>query len=109
MVEFASPWDEQLYNSAVPGLFTLDPAGRLRVDPERTREGYLLIGTPEKHDPGHWVFTDRVTKLRLYALVTHPALAECQPRADVVRYAEAEAAMAEADAQWVRVAEREEE
>ncbi len=97
---FASPWDEQLFDSGPPAMFTLDPKGFLRVDPERTRECYLLIGTPEGRDPGHFVLTDRATSLRLYTLVSHSALATCQPRADVARFPDYASAVAEAVQQW---------
>ncbi len=99
-MEFASPFDERLFEEGPPALFTLDPAGRLRVDPERTREGYLLLGDIAGRDPGHFVFTDRATGLRIYALVTHPALAECQPRASVLGYRDYASAVRHAAEQW---------
>lgn len=98
--EFTSDFDERLFHEGPPAMFTLDPMGRLRVDPERTREGYLLVGSPEGRDPGHYVLTDRATSLRMYALVSHSVLATCQPRADVRRYADYASAIAEAMRQW---------
>ena len=98
--EFASAFDERLFLEGPPAMFTLDPMGRLRVDPERTREGYLLIGSPQGRDPGHFVLTDRATGLRMYTLVSHSVLATCQPRADVRRFDDYALALAEAMKQW---------
>lgn len=98
--EFASPFDELLFEGSTPSLFTLDPHGRLRVDPERTREIYLLVGVPEARDPGHFVLTDRVTGLRMYTLVNHSVLATAQPRADVTRFPDYASAVAETMKQW---------
>lgn len=97
---WASAWDEELFRYGPPSMFTLDPKGFLRADPERTRECYLLIGAPEGRDPGHFVLTDRVTGLRMYTLVSHAALAECQPRADVRRFPDFASARAETVEQW---------
>lgn len=99
-LEFASPFDERLFLEGPPAMFTLDPMGRLRVDPERTREGYLLVGSPQGRDPGHFVLFDRATGLRMYTLVSHAILATCQPRADVRRHADYASAITEAMEQW---------
>jgi hypothetical protein len=100
MPEFASPWDEALAASGLPALFTLDPEGKLRVDPERTREIYLLGPVEGPGELGHYVLTDARTRLRLYLFVTHPVLAERQPRGTVVRHPDAGSAIAEAVEQW---------
>lgn len=97
---FASEYDARIASEGPPSLFTLDPSGKLRVDPERTREGYLLMGSPEGREPAHYVLTDRATGLRLYLYVTHPVLATCQPRGTVVRYPAAADAIAAAGAMW---------
>lgn len=97
---FASELDARLFAAGPPALFTLDPKGRLRVDPERTREIYLLVGVPEGREEGHYVLTDAVTGLKLYLLVSHPALACAQPRGTVERFPDHESAVAEAVKQW---------
>lgn len=97
---FASDFDERLFATGPPALFTLDPSGKLRVDPERTREGYLLVGAPEGREEGHYVLVDRATRLPLYLLVSHPALATCQPRGEVTRYPDHEAARAAVARAW---------
>lgn len=83
---FASPFDERLFHEGPPALFTLDPKGKLRVDPERTREAYLTV-TPDLREEAHYVLTDKVTRLRLYVLVTHPSLATATAeRSEATRY-----------------------
>lgn len=100
MRSFASEWDEALAAAGPPSIFTLDPEGKLRVDPERTREIFLLDPTLAGRDPGHWVLTDRRTGLRLYLYVTHPALAQRQPRGDVQQFPDADSAIEQAMQQW---------
>lgn len=97
---FASEWDRQLAESGPPSVFTLDPRGELRVDPERTRECELLVGLPAPRDQAHYVLTDSLTGVRLYLYVTHPALAECQPRGTVRRCSSAREAIEETMEQW---------
>jgi hypothetical protein len=97
---FASAWDRALAASGPPSIFTLDPRGELRVDPERSRECELLVGLPEGHDPAHFVLTDARTGLRLYLFVTHPALATCQPRGTVERFPTGRSAIEQAVQQW---------
>jgi hypothetical protein len=97
---FASAWDEQLFERGPPTLFSLDPKGFLRADPERTREIYLLVGPLEGRDPGHFVLKDRVTGLAMYVLVSHATLATAQPRADVTRFPDYASALAETVQQW---------
>lgn len=102
MPEFASPFDAELARIGPPAIFTADPAGRLRVDPERTREmglvlGELPAGPPE---PAHYVLTDRVTGVRMYLFVTAPVLAERQPRGDAERVPDAATAMERVRAAW---------
>lgn len=97
---FASAWDEQLFLAGPPTLFSLDPKGYVRADPERTREIYLVVGPLEGRDPGHFVLKDRATGLRMYVLVSHTTLATAQPRADVTRYPDYASAVAETVEQW---------
>ena len=96
---FASPWDAAMATSGVPCIFTLDPRGELRVDPERTREGWLVVGDPGPPVPSDFVLTDAATGVRMYLFVTHPALAAMQPRGEVRAVTPAEG-MAEARGQW---------
>jgi len=106
---FACEYDEALAAYGPPSIFTLDPSGKLRVDPERTREIYLMdpaLAARGEREAGHWLLTDERTGLRLYLYVTHPDLARRQARGTVVRHPTAASAIAEAMAQWaVPVAE----
>ena len=78
---FASPYDEACFRLGPAAIFTLDPRGHLRVDPERTREIYLVQPEFTPCGPGFYVLTDRATGLQMLMVVTHSALAELQPRA----------------------------
>lgn len=95
-MRFASPFDARLYAQGPHAIFTLDPRGELRVDPERTREIHLLLDLPEdaERDGGTWVLTDRATGLRMLLVATHACMAEAQPRADATRYATYDEALA---------------
>lgn len=91
---FASAFDEGLFAYGPPAIFTLDPRGHLRVDPERTREIYILHTDFTAREPGFYVLTDRATGLRLVLVVTHRAMAEMQPRSSWERFESYEAAQA---------------
>ena len=78
---FASPFDEALFRGDVPSIFTLDPRGQLRLDPERTREIFILQTPTGPREDGFYVLTDRATGLPMVMVVNHPAMAELQPRA----------------------------
>jgi hypothetical protein len=101
-VRFASPYDALHYAVGPPALFTLDPRGELRVDPERTREMWKLVPPPDDGRPadgGAWVLTDRATGVKMVVVTNHGPFAEAQPRAEA-RRAAFEAACAEVRAQW---------
>jgi hypothetical protein len=86
-MKFASPFDERCFAYGPPAIFTLDPRGQLRLDPERTREIYIVDAElADAHDPGFFVLTDRATGLRMLMVVSHPAMATLQPRATSQRF-----------------------
>ena len=99
-IPFASAWDAALYTSGPPSVFTLDPKGWFRVDPERTRECELIVGIPAGRSSGTWVLTDRTTNVRMVIVVTHEAFATCQPRGDVEHFATLASARAHTMEQW---------
>jgi len=99
---FASAWDAALAEAGPASIFTLDPKGLLRADAERTREVGLEQGALPNAGPSHWVAVDRATGVKMYLYVTHPALAERQPRADARPVPDGAAARAEVAEQWVR-------
>ncbi|MFZ5477176.1 MAG: hypothetical protein ACOZNI_10410 [Myxococcota bacterium] len=100
-MKFASEFDARAFHDGPPAMFTMDVRGELRVDPERTREIGLLGPLPAEREVAHYVLVDRATGVKMYALVTHPSLAERQPRADARRCASHDEAVAEVAAQWV--------
>lgn len=95
---FASALDEGIFASGPPAVFTVDPRGRLRVDPERTRELYLRIGVPEGLDPGVFVHTDRPTGVRMVLATNHVALAAAS--GEVQRAVDFASALAQVRDQW---------
>ena len=105
---FASVFDAVLFREGPPAMFTLDPRGELRVDPERTREILLLEPTVAElsswedapRSPGTWILRDRATGLRMLVVVTHAWLATLQPRADVTQVDDYEEARAAVRGQW---------
>ncbi len=97
---FASAWDAALAKDGPASIFTLDPKGLLRADAERTREVGLEQGALPNVGASHWVVVDRATGVKMYLLVTHPALAERQLRADARLVADGVVARAEVADQW---------
>lgn len=102
-MQFMSNYDEALFLSGPPSLFVVDPEGRLKIDPERSREIWLKQGPLVGREVGHYGLTDRVTGLRLYVVTTHPTLALAQPRAEATPFPDGETAMAWVRAQWAAV------
>jgi hypothetical protein len=104
-MDFASDYDALHYAKGPPAVFTRDPKGELRVDPERTREMWKLAPPPDgvATDGGTWVLTDSATGVKMVLVTNHAPFAELQPRADA-RRVEYAAACAEVEGQWVPVA-----
>jgi hypothetical protein len=100
---FASALDEGIFAGGPPAVFTVDPRGRLRVDPERTRELYLRIGVPEGRDPGVFVHTDGRTGVRMVLATNHAALAAAS--GTVERAPDLASALARVRDQWRAPAE----
>lgn len=100
MPDFASGWDSALAAEGPPAIFTLDREGRLRVDPERTREVLLLGPLTGPREAAHYVLTDTVTGVRMYLFVSHPQLAERQPRGTAERFPDGASAVAHVRAWW---------
>ncbi|HNH48702.1 MAG TPA: hypothetical protein PKY30_16795 [Myxococcota bacterium] len=101
MPPFNTAWDEAAYFGGPASIFVMDHKGWLKVDPERSREMWLLLGPLRHEEARHYVLTDHRTGLKMYLCVTHPDLAEKQPKGSVVRYPTAEEAIAVVEGQWV--------
>lgn len=91
---FADPWDRALARSGPAALFTVGPRGQLRVAVNRTRDQGKRADASRPRRPCHCLFRDRATGWVQYVLATSPALVEAHPRADIVEYADQEAALA---------------
>lgn len=100
-MRFASEYDALHYAEGPPAVFTRDPKGELRVDPERTREMWKLVAPANgtARVGGTWVLTDRTTGVKMVLVTNHAPFAELQPRASAEGRAY-DAACAEVDAQW---------
>ncbi len=99
-MRFASHYDEACFHSGPPALFTPDPRGNLRVDPERTREVWLLVPAPEGRDEAVYVLRDRATGVEMVLATNCPVLALCQPRGTLERMPDYDAARARVAGQW---------
>lgn len=100
MPPFNTPWDEASFLSGPASIFVIDHKGWLKVDAERTREMWLLLGPLPRQEAQHFVLTDSRTGLKMYLCATHPDLAEKQPRGSVIRYDSAEEALGVVQGQW---------
>lgn len=78
---FCSPFDEELAARGTPAVFLHDPEGRLRFDPEWTRDAYGRAAAIAALPPGwRWVLArDRDSGYVQLVLVTSPALADSHP------------------------------
>lgn len=99
-MRFASLYDEACFRDGPPALFTPDPRGNLRVDPERTREIWLLQPSPSGREAAVYVLTDRATGVKMLLATNCPVLAELQPRGPVERLPDYDTARAVVAAQW---------
>ena len=83
-IGFSTPFDAALAGEGPPSLFTVNARGELRLDPDRTRDGWNRC-EPEipDHETCHVLLRDRATGWVQYVLVTGRALVVDHPRADV--------------------------
>lgn len=97
---FASRFDQDAFHAGPPALFTVDPRGQLRIDPERTREAYLALPDISGRDEGIWLMTDRATGVQMVLVSNQSALVHAQDRSTGVRYPDYASALAETVKQW---------
>ncbi len=99
-MRFASVFDERAFLDGPAALFTPDPRGNLRVDPERSREMWLLVPEPHSREPGVFVLTDSATGVQMVLATNACALALAQPRGAVERQPDYDTALARVRSQW---------
>ncbi len=101
---FASLYDAASFHEGPAAVFTPDPRGNLRIDPERTRELWLVNPNPEGRDAAVYVLTDVATGVKMVLATNVPALLRSLPRATARRVADYASARAEAMEQWPEAA-----
>lgn len=77
---FCSPFDERLAASGPPAVFLVDPEGRLRFDPEWTRDAW---GRCAEAGPVQWCWAlarDADSGYVQLVMVTSPDLLRAHPR-----------------------------
>lgn len=79
---FCDPFDAALARSGPPALFTVDHSGRLRLDPDRTRDGWSRLEAAPARQPTVFLLRDRATGWVQLALATAPELLAAHPRAE---------------------------
>lgn len=90
---FCDLFDAALAASTVPAMFTVDHHGRLRLDPDRTRDALSRVGEYPRRELALYLLRDQATGWVQLVLCTAPALAEGQPRAEATRYPDATSAL----------------
>ena len=93
-LDFSDAFDRAVALSGPPALFTLDAEGTLRLDADRTRDGWGRSGEDLARDVGHWLLRDRATGWVQYALATGSALVEDHPGAAAARFPTQDVALA---------------
>ena len=93
MIQYRSPFDEQLATHGPPAIFTIDFKDRLGLDEARTRELWTRMDRAPEWGVCHCLYRDRETGWVQYVLVTSPDLCGPHPRADIVRFATREDAL----------------
>ncbi|GDX82140.1 hypothetical protein LBMAG42_39510 [Deltaproteobacteria bacterium] len=101
---FASLFDAASFHEGPAAVFTPDPRGNLRIDPERTRELWLLNPNAQGREAAVYVLTDQATGVKMVLATNFPKLLDSLPRADVRRVSDYASARAEAMQQWAEAA-----
>jgi hypothetical protein len=99
-MRFASVFDEAAFHEGPAAIFTPDPRGNLRVDPERSREMWLVVPPPHAREPVVYLLTDAVTGVRMLLATNAPGLVHAQPRGTVERLPDYDTALARLRSQW---------
>lgn len=90
---FCDPFDAAVAESGAPALFTVDADGRLRLDPDRTRDALARLPGPPAWVPTLALLRDRATGYVQLVLTSAPELVMGHPRADARLFADAAEAL----------------
>lgn len=90
---FADAFDQALAEAGPPALFTHSPDGELKLDLIKTRDAWDRLAHPPERDPAHCLLRDEATGYVQYVLATSRALVAEHPRASVVTFDSAGAAL----------------
>jgi hypothetical protein len=94
VLPFGDLWDRALALEGPPAIFTLDPRGQLRLNPERTRDHGRRVADPGPAGPHHGLIRDRATGFVLYAFATGAGLLQSSDRDDIRLFDSQPAALA---------------
>jgi hypothetical protein len=106
MVEppFNTLWDKAVFFEGPAAIFIVDHKNWLKVDPERTREMWLLLGERPRTGVFHGVLTDQKTGLKVYLCATNLEFLTAQPRGSVALLPDVLSALQEVAAQFEKKA-----
>lgn len=99
-MRFASTFDERCFHEGPAAIFTHDPRGNLRIDPERTREMWLVVPEPHAREAAVYLLRDATTGVQMLLATNAPALVLAQPRGVVERQPDYDSALATQRSQW---------
>ena len=92
-IPFRDTFDRIQAEQGPPAVFTVDAEGEIKVDLERTRDGWQRLDRVPDYGVCHCLFRDRATGFVQYILVTSPDLCSTHPRADITHYPDQPAAL----------------
>lgn len=99
-MRFASTFDERAFHDGPAAIFTPDPRGNLRIDPERTREMWLQLPEPHAREAAIYLLRDAVTGVQMLLATNAPAFVLSQPRGVAERQPDYDTALSRQRSQW---------
>ena len=93
-IPFRDAFDATQAAEGPPAVFTVDAEGEIKVDLDRTRDGWQRLAERPTYGVCHCLFRDRATGFVQYVLMTSPDFCTDHPRADITRYPDQPAALA---------------
>lgn len=93
LLPFGDLWDRALALQGPPAIFTIDPRGQLRLNPERTRDHARQVEDAGPAGPVHALIRDRASAYVMYAFATGAGLLRSSQRDDILCFSSQEAAL----------------